>query len=220
MSPKKTLSWFSADFNDKRSQNSLAKKEYPVETFMPKSVVVEDKAGITQTYLCIGARTVCASHQDAPALDLTSILLGGGTSSRLFIKLREKHAVTYDVDCSHGKGLDYGYLRVNCAVNNRKTEKAQNLILREFAKLRAEVVPFDELERAKQIMVGGILRGMDNPQDTLDILSFIEIQFRSELGLERYLEKVKAVTSDDIRQAAVKYLGEIRKETTPVYCGS
>ncbi len=195
-------------FDGGKGQLGFPKQVYPVETFKPESMVVEDKAGITQTYLSIGARTVCASHIDAPALDLVSVLLGGGTSSRLFIELRERHAVTYDVDCSHGKGLDYGYLRVNCAVNNKKAGKARILVLKELAKLRTEKVSAAELERAKQIVVGGILRGLDNPQDTLDILSFIEIQFGSELGLERYLAKVNAVTGEEIREAAVKHLDE------------
>jgi predicted Zn-dependent peptidase len=181
-------------------------REYPLETFKPKPSVVEEKAGLTQTYLSIGARTVCSTHPDAPALDLISIILGGGTSSRLFIELREKHAVTYDVDSSYSKGFSFGYFSINCAANQRTAEKAQKLILQELAKLRSEPVVDVELERAKQIMVGGILRGMDNPETMLDILTFIEIQFGDENALESYLTKRKALTSLDIQQAAAKYL--------------
>ena len=76
----------------------------PFEIAKPESYVVEKKPGISQTYLSIGARTVCSAHQDSPKLDLMSALLGGGTSSRLFVELREKNALTYDVSCDHNKG--------------------------------------------------------------------------------------------------------------------
>ncbi len=52
-------------------------------------------------------------------LDLLSAVLNGGTSSRLFVELREKHALTYDVNSDHNKGLDFGYFNVNCAVKDK-----------------------------------------------------------------------------------------------------
>ena len=99
-------------------------------------MIVEEKSGITQTYLCMGARTIKSSHRDTPAMDLISALLGGGTSSRLFIELREKHAVTYDVSSSHCKGTDFGYFSINCAVNNNKVDKTRALIFKELSNLR------------------------------------------------------------------------------------
>jgi zinc protease len=196
-----------SNFVDKEGNGNRSKKTYPTETFMPKSVV-EEKAGLTQTYISVGARTVCSSHQDTPALDLISILLAGGTSSRLFIELREKHAVTYDVDCTHSKGFSFGYFSINCAANSKTAEKTQSLILQELAKLRSEPVSDGELERAKQIMLGGVLRGMDNPETVLDILTFIEIQFGDEHALESYLAERKALTSADIQKVANKYLSQ------------
>ena len=178
------------------------------ETAKPKSLVMEEKAGITQTYLSIGARTVPSTHPDSPVLDLIGTLLGGGTSSRLFIELREKHAITYDVNSAHCKGTDFGYFGINLAVNNSKLDKAQKLILKEFKNLRTQPVTAEELDRAKQIMLGGVLRGMDNPHDCYEIITFMEMQFGNEFALKNYVERIKAVTCEDIRLAAVEYLNE------------
>ena len=82
---------------------------------------------MTQTYLSIGARTVCSSNKDVPALDLISAILSGGAGSRLFIELREKNAFTYDVQSDHNEGLDWGYFNVNCAVKNKNFVKAKDL---------------------------------------------------------------------------------------------
>ena len=55
----------------------------------------------------MGARTVSSSHPDAPVLDLMSALLSGGTSSRLFVEMREKHALTYDVNSESQQGCGF-----------------------------------------------------------------------------------------------------------------
>jgi predicted Zn-dependent peptidase len=178
------------------------------ESGKPKAVVTQEKAGITQTYLSIGARTVCANHKDAPALDLVGTLLGGGTSSRLFIELREKHAVTYDVSSAHCKGTDFGYLSINCAVGNRKVEKTRKLIYRQLSDLGTQRVSEVELERAKAIMLGGVLRGMDDPHDTTEIITYMELQFGCDTALKDYVSKIKAVTCEDIRVAAAEHLNE------------
>ncbi len=195
-------------FKDKLSEGVPVRTVPPIETAKPKPLIVEEKSGITQTYLCMGARTINSSHKDTAALDLISTLLGGGTSSRLFTELREKYAVTYDVSSAHCKGTDFGYFSINCAVNNNKVDKTRALIFKELSKLRETKISPQELERVKQIMLGGVLRGMDNPHDCYEIITFMEIQHRSEYALKNYVEKIKAVTVSDIKDAANRYFAE------------
>ena len=195
-------------FKDHYAPDNPPEPTHPPESKKPKAVVVDEKAGITQTYLSIGARTVCATDKKAPVLDLTATILGGGTSSRLFIELREKHAVTYDVSSAHCKGKDFGYFSINCAVNNRKVEKTRKLIFKELTDLSKLKVSEVELERSKAIMLGSVLRGLDDPRGTSEIITYMEMQFGSALGLKDYVDKVKAVTSEDIREAVLDTLNE------------
>ncbi|MGE5575329.1 MAG: M16 family metallopeptidase [Ignavibacteria bacterium] len=195
------------NFKEQPSEQ-YSKKHYPFEASKPKPLTIERKAGIAQTYLSIGARTVCSNHEDVPVLDLLSAVLSGGTSSRLFIELREKHALTYDVNSDHNKGLDFGYFSVNCAVKEKNLATAQKMILNEFSKLKTERVHADELERSKNLIVGGILRGMDNPQESLEIIAYLELQYESELALVDYIAKVKAVSSERLMNVANAYLDE------------
>ena len=195
-------------FEKKRADKQFPKKQQPIEANKPKPLVVRKKAGITQTYLSIGARTVCSTHEDAPTLDLISTLLGGGTSSRLFIQLREKNALTYNVNADHNKGLDFGFFNVNCAVKEKNSDKTERLILKELSKLKTKAVSNDELERNRNLIVAGILRGMDRSQDALEIITYLEMQYRSEKSLEDYISKVKAVSADNIIKAANFYFKE------------
>lgn len=205
---EKTTGMVLKNFGDRTIKETLSRKMYPVEAANPVPLVVEKKPGIAQTYLSIGARTVCSSHQDVPKLDLMSALLSGGTSSRLFVELREKNAFTYDVNSDHNKGVDFGYFSINCAVKDKNLVKAKGLILKELSKLRTEKVTIDELERNKNLIIADILRGMDNPQDCPEILAYLEIQFKSEQSLVDYIAKVKAVSSENIMEAANTYLQE------------
>ena len=205
---EKTTGMVLKNFEDRTIKETLSRKTYPAEAAKPKPLVVQKKPGIAQTYLSIGGRTVCSSHQDAPVLDLISALLSGGTSSRLFVELREKNGFTYDVNSDHNKGVDFGYFSINCAVKDKNLVKAKDLILKELSKLRREKVPIDELERNKNLIIADILRGMDNPQGCPEILAYLEIQFKSEKSLVDYIAKVKAVSSENIIEAANTYLQE------------
>ena len=68
------------DFGNKTIGKKLSKKTFPAESAKPKPLVIEKKAGLTQTYLSIGARTVCSTHKDGPTLDLISAILSGGAA--------------------------------------------------------------------------------------------------------------------------------------------
>jgi predicted Zn-dependent peptidase len=186
------------NFTERSFEKTLPKKTVIAETAKPVPLVVERKSGITQTYLNMGARTVCSSHPDVPALDVMSALLSGGTSSRLFIELREKNALTYDVNSNHNKGMDFGFFDISCAVKDTNLAKAKRVILKELIKLRTEKVP----------ILGASLRGMDDPQECQEIIAYMEMQFKSEKALVDHINKVRAVSSKDIMQAANKYLQE------------
>lgn len=195
-------------FVDKPKQQKIAKQLHKQETAKPPHEKVKRKGGITQTYLSIGAKTVNSKSPDAPKLDLISMILGGGASSRLFIELREKRALTYDVAALHSKGLDFGYFSISCAVKNANLDKTKALISTELANLREQLVLEEELERNKKLILSGILRGIDSPDDCQDILAFMEIQFNNAKALSSYLTKIKEVTTKDIQTAAQTYLQE------------
>jgi predicted Zn-dependent peptidase len=195
-------------FNGKAEQKGNPKKLHPLEVTKPKHEVIKRKNGISQSYLSIGAKTINTSSPDAPALDLIGMIMGSGASSRLFIELREKRALTYDVVSTHNKGLDFGYFNIECAVKEKNLAKAKELIFKEFAKLRNESVLEEELERNKRMILGGVLRGIDSLEECQDILAFMEIQFNSEKALAVYLDKIKAVSASEITRAANVYLQE------------
>jgi len=174
----------------------------------PKKGITRTKAGLSQAYLSIGARTVSGKHPDIPALELTNIILGGGASSRLFIEMREKRALAYNILSSQECGMDYGYFHIDCAVRTHNLNKITKLLLKELEKIKNEKVTEIELKKAKDMILGAIYREVDSPTTLPETLASMEMLFNSESALTNYIQKLKEITPNDIAETANKYFQE------------
>ena len=74
--------------------------------------------------------------------------------------------------------------------------------------MKTKAVSHDELERNKNLIVAGILRSMDRSQDALEIITYLEMQYKNEKSLGDYISKIKAVSADNIINAANSYFKE------------
>ena len=171
------------------------------------------KSGISQTYLSIGAKTVPGKHRDLPALQLLNTVLGEGASSRLFIELREKNALAYKIESLLDYGVDYGYFHVDCAIKSTQLDKTINLVQREFARICNEKIPEEELNKAKDMTVSDVLRGIDSPVDLPQALISLEIFHKSKKSLTEFLAEMRAVSSQEIIEVANKYLQSDNRST-------
>ncbi len=97
-----------------------------------------------QTHLCIGLPGFSIVDPDRYALDVLSIILGEGMSSRLFVEVREKGGLAYDVHSGVSHFLDCGAFVVTAGVDPSRVYEAVELILAEVGGLRDSVTE-DEL---------------------------------------------------------------------------
>ena len=196
------------DFSWNRIKEAQRKERSSPEVDPQKRTISKKKAGLALTYLSMGARTTHSSNPDVAALDLLNVILGVGASSRLFIELREKRALTYSIGSSQTDGLDFGYLSIDCALKEKHYQKAERLILKQISRLQNETIPNSELTKGKDMILGDIFRGIDDGETRPEILAIMEMQFGSETALVDYVNRVKEVKADDVRDAANKYLQE------------
>jgi predicted Zn-dependent peptidase len=189
-------------------KKSLQKSAFVEDGKPTRKDLVEKGSRADRAYFGMGARTVPASHPDSCILDTIRVLLGGGFSSRLYVELREKRGLAYSVFSNHPQGFDYGYLGVFAAVENKNFEKAIRIVKTEFSKIRDGELSNKELNRAKGIVEGRIAKNLDDP--FMCPLSLVESEFFSngEKSITDYLRRLKAVTRNDIQEAASKYLGD------------
>lgn len=145
------------------------------------------------------------SDPDYFAVLLANQILGGGGDARLFMNLREKHGFTYGSYSSVGSGRFQTSFRATASVRNDKVDSAVAEILKEIQIIRTEKVGAEELRDAKALYSGSFALSLENPATTAKFASNILINGLSKDFYRTYLQKINAVSVDDVQKAAEKY---------------
>ncbi len=195
-------------FKDKGKQSSASKIFRQPENSKPRKEKILRTAGISQAYLCFGLRTSPAHNQDSITLDLINAILSNGESSRLFVELREKRALTYGFDSENMCGIDYGYFSIVCVAKPKYIVQTREIIKKELEGIKNNPVASDELEKSKNLLLSDILRLMDDPIESVRTIAVKEILFSNEKALANYTKIIKTLTKEDILSTANKYFKE------------
>ncbi len=206
------------DFLDTENQEALLKKPHGIEKSTPRKEAKIEKPGITQAYLAVGARTVPSNDNAASALDLLSVILGIGESSRLFVELREKRALTYDVGSAHVSGLDFGYFVIDCSVKPKSLGQTETLIWKELEKIKTEKVTDAELNKAKNQTLAALYRDFDSPTELPRLMAEMEMHYKNENALLEYTKKIQTTTAQDVIAAANKYFQDSNCSKVTLTC--
>jgi predicted Zn-dependent peptidase len=155
-----------------------------------------------QAHLVLGVRSYELGHPRRYALQLLSVVLGGGMSSRLFTEVRERRGLAYYVHAANGSYTDAGTLYTGAGVDVSRIDEAMSTIVGELRKIASEAVPADELEKARGYAKGRFVLRLESPQ------AMIQFGLRREV-LEGTLEEpddvlreLDAVTAEDVQDVA------------------
>jgi len=161
-----------------------------------------------QAHLALSLQGVPRSHPDRFNLQLLNTVLGQGMSSRLFLEVREKRGLAYNISSYVSYLHDTGSLGVSAGVDPRRIAVALEAILGELDGLRREPVPAEELKKAKEFMKGRLLLQME---DSLAVTSWLgrqEILEDRVLTVDEVLAAIDAVTAEDIQRVATERFRE------------
>lgn len=143
---------------------------------------------------------------DAAALMLTNTILGNGSSGRLFRNLRETHGWTYGAYSNVDNDVLVGSFVASTTVRNNVTDSAITEILMEIDRLGDELITQDELDLAKNSMIGAFIRSLEDPQSIASYALRIERYKLPKDYYKNYLKRLEAVSIEDIQAVAKKYL--------------
>jgi predicted Zn-dependent peptidase len=149
--------------------------------------------------------TLPLSSPDYHAVLLANELLGGGADAKLFKNLREKHGFTYGAYSSIGAGRFQNRFTANAAVRNEKVDSAVVEILKEIEVMRTQKVTAEDLQNTKNLYNGTFALGLENPARIASFASNILINGLPKDFYRNYLQKINAVTPDDILRVSKKY---------------
>jgi predicted Zn-dependent peptidase len=159
-----------------------------------------------QFHVRIGGLGLPIGHPDRYAVQLATTVLGGGMSSRLFSEVRERRGLAYYVFAQHGQYLDTGSLYTQAGVDLNRADEAVRTILGELARMRDELVPEDELKKAKNYVRGRLVLGLEDPRSIVSFgLRGLVLEGRTR-EITEVLDAIDSVTAEDIRRVSGELL--------------
>ena len=171
------------------------------------SVAFIDKSGAVQSVINITyALDLKPGAPDVIPARVMNTILGSGFSGRLFKNLREDKAYTYGAYSSLDDDELVGNFSANASVRNEVTDSAITQFFLELDKLRNEPVSQEELDLAKSFIAGGFARSLESPQTVAGFALNIDMYDLPADYYETYLQKLAAVTIEDVSRVAKKYI--------------
>tara|TARA_R110002020_G_scaffold63170_2_gene168748 strand:- start:118660 stop:120729 length:2070 start_codon:yes stop_codon:yes gene_type:complete len=144
---------------------------------------------------------------DFLAATLANRILGGGGEGRLFLNLREDKAYTYGSYSSLGNDKYAPALfNAHASVRNAVTDSAVVEIFKEVEKIINTPVTEEELKNTKANYVGNFVMALEKPETIARYALNIETEGLPDDYYKTYLERLNAVTVEEIMNAAKKYL--------------
>lgn len=153
-----------------------------------------------QVHYIIGKTTYGTKDKKRIAANILSHILGEGSSSRLFQKIREENGIAYQVNTFLNSFYDISTFGVYLSTNEKSVYKAQSLIFEEIKKITNKKVSETELGRAKEYLIGNMLMSLESTTNRMLRIAQSMIYFNKIKSVEETIRIIHAVSSEDIRE--------------------
>lgn len=161
---------------------------------------------LSQGNLCLGMPGVARDHPDRWALELLGAVLGDGMSSRLFVELRERRSLTYDVSTFGTTYADCGTFGIHAGFDPEQAGPLLAAILEQLERVVQEPIGAAELERARAYTRGRLQLRMEETGAVAAWLGTGESLLPRILTVDEVIERLEALTADDLLRVARAYV--------------
>lgn len=172
------------------------------------------KEGSVQTSIRIGKKTIHRTHPDFAGLQLVNYYLGGFFGSRLMKNLREEKGLTYGISSSVHPFRHDCALLIGTDVNKENRALAIDEIFGEIRNLKS--IDENELELARRHFIGSLQGEIASPFSILNKVKNIELHNLSPTYYSNLIEKLDAISKDELQGVASRYFDESTFHTISV----
>ena len=165
-------------------------------------VILREKRELEQVHLCLGSRGYPQQGNERYAAALFNTILGGGMSSRLFQRIREKEGLVYTVLSYHNGYLHGGYEAVYAACAPKNLKRVLNITLEEMRRMKREGATAQELSSAKMHLKGSILLSLESTVSRMSGMARQEYYFGRQFSADEIIQQIDNVTLEDLQQVA------------------
>jgi predicted Zn-dependent peptidase len=168
-------------------------------------VLIKQRKDLEQAHLILSTPFVSAPSPERYAADLLVNIVGGGTSSRLWQKVREERGLAYSVGATAAMYQDCGVFSVYAGTSPKQTREVVSIALEEMSDIVRNGVTEEELALAKAQTVAAILLSLEDSSVRAGTLARMEMVHGRQISIEESIEKTVAVTAKEVKAVAKKY---------------
>ena len=163
---------------------------------------------VQQVHTILGRATYGYNDKRRVPVRFLSALLGEGSSSRLFLAIREKLGITYQINSFLNSYYDTSAFGVYFSTNQNQYAKVIDIIFKEFKKVKEFPVSEKELKKVKEYLKGGIILSLESTTNRMMRIANSILYYDKVLSIEDYLSKIDKITSEDVQKTANELLNE------------
>jgi predicted Zn-dependent peptidase len=198
---KQVLEWAAETFDGMKT----GKRKERVAPTPRSSIDLYPRDG-DQAYVEMASPSHDAHHPERNAAGLCSAILGAGTSSRLYQRIREQDGLVYSIYMMPQTYTDCGVIEGGYNTSAENATKVARMIAEEIEDLKNEGLKPGELDRAKRWVKGMFVRKLENSEDRMYWLSE-QYHLRHEVkGVDETMEQFMSVTEEQVLKAAEELL--------------
>lgn len=168
-------------------------------------VIIDQRPDLEQAQMIIATPIVGGRDDRRYAADLLGSILGGGSSSRLWQKVREERGLVYSIGAGAVMFRDCGVFSVSAAASPDNVEEITGIVVEELGSVAKEGVRDEELELHKDQARASILLSLEDSAARAGAVAQSELVHGRQISVEETLAGIDTVTPGDIRQLANEY---------------
>lgn len=169
-----------------------------------RSVVLTNP--IQGSTMMLGYHVPALDHADIPALDILSHILGEGESSRFELNIKERKGLVNSIYSYVYSPADPGLFAVGYNLPEKNLAQATQAVMEEIYLFKDKKLDHDELARAKINIKSDAVYEKETVEGLARKYGYFETILKQYQFDEHYYQKIDAVTPDDVREVAAKYL--------------
>ena len=185
---------------------SLTALSLPSEPNQLTPRVEEISYPTSKTYMTLGFHSVGLSNKDLYALDILSIILGGGASSILYQELHNRLNLVYGINAYNYTPFNPGLFIITTTFEPGKKKKVEEEIFKKIADLKNSPIKTKELDKAKNQVISAYLFSKQTQESQATDLGVSQLLTGDMDFSSHYVDGVSSVTSGDILRVASQYL--------------
>ncbi len=195
---ERIMDWITREFG------GMAQGPTPQPPDLPRwgAEVVTLERDITQSHLNMGFRGPAAGDRQRYAYEMLASALGGGSTSRLFDRIREQEGLAYAVYACRSSYALTGLFEIYAAVAPENLRRTHAIIIEELRRFRDAALPSSELELNREQLRVGFLMALESPSSRMSYLAKTMIYHGRVIGPDEVLTEIDAITADAIQALA------------------